>query len=388
MKVGILTYHFSDNFGALYQAYSMRKWLLDRGVKAEFVNYHPRYVEQGGPFDRPWKPALWRKNLTILYMKQAYLRRRFFGDGRQQAAFESFRQEVLGVTSPRLKTRDDLAAEMEQYDLLICGSDQIWNPSIQRGLDPVYFLDIPNSDHARKVAYAPSFGRPAIEPQHNVELASLVSRLDAISVREATGLNILEDAGIPRDYVSVLPDPTVLLGRFDDLVVDCGSPDESVFCYALRTDEVIRGVAVEAARMTGGALRAPRSTHQRWRDIGEGISPGPVEWLQTLARSKLVVSNSFHGVALSIVLNRPFIVVGLPGKRAKMNARVHNLLTLAGLTDRFLDSTDFSRVRRLVETPINWAGPNSRLAAVRKGAEMYLDTQIAEARAKRKDAVR
>ena len=83
------------------------------------------------------------KNATILYMKQAHLRRQLFGNRLQRAQFEVFRREILGVTGQRLCKVEDLAPEMAQYDMLVCGSDQIWNPSIQRGLDPVYFLDIP-----------------------------------------------------------------------------------------------------------------------------------------------------------------------------------------------------------------------------------------------------
>ena len=166
MKVGLLTYHFSDNYGALFQAYALRKWFQSRNVEAEFVNYHPTYVEEGGRLDRPWKASLWRKNATILYLKQAHLKRQLFGDKKQRAGFDHFRREVLGVRSDRILTSQALQPLLYKYNLLICGSDQIWNPSIQRGLDPVYFLDIPNTDHLRKVSYAPSFGRGSIEAEH------------------------------------------------------------------------------------------------------------------------------------------------------------------------------------------------------------------------------
>jgi len=382
LTAAIFTYHFSDNYGALFQAYSLREWLQERGIAADFVNYHPRYVEEGGPLDRPWDLRLWRKNATIVYMWQAHLRRKLFGDRQQKQRFEHFRKDILGVSGPRLFDASSVASSAQNFDMLFCGSDQIWNPSVQKGLDPVYFLHIPELSHTYKVAYAPSFGRGAIEPAYQQKLYQLASKLDGISVREKTGLDVLETAGISRDSVQVVPDPTILLGQFDALLAGNSPPDASVFCYALRTDEVIRSVASQAAKLTGGKLRSPRTTHQRWGDIGEGISPGPVEWLRTLAQAGVVVSNSFHGVALSVVLNRPFIAVALPGKRAKMNARVQNLLTIAGLTDRILDTDDPERVRTLVETPIDWHAVNARLAAVRTEAERYLDDQIARAKEK------
>lgn len=376
MKAGLFTYHFSDNYGALFQAYALRKWLSGRGVVADFVNYQPAYVEEGGKVDRPWKPALWRKNATILYMRQAYLRRKFFGDKVQHEAFEMFRAEHLGVSGPRMRSADKLTPLLAGYDLLICGSDQIWNPSIQRGLDPVYFLDIPGSESLYKIAYAPSFGRAAIEHGYHTELRRLVDGLNAVSVRETSGLDILETSGLVGTTASVVPDPTILLGRFDDFIEEEISTDDSVFCYALRTDEVIREVAVATAEWVGGPLLSPRNSRQRWRDIGEGVVPGPVEWLQMLARSKIVVSNSFHGIALSIVLNKPFIAVALPGKRAEMNARALNLLKLTGLTDRMVETADPTAIQNLIESPIEWDAPNARLTAMRVKGEAYLASEI------------
>jgi|GEM_PF-421880 len=380
LRAALLTYHFSDNYGALFQAYALRQWLRQRGIEADFLNYHPAYVEEGGRFDRPWDPRLWRKNLTIAYMKQAHLRVQLFGDRAQRALFAAFRRDHLGVTGPRLRDRAAVAGALGGVAMLVCGSDQIWNPSVQRGLDPVYFLDFTGADHARRVAYAPSFGRSEIERPYDAQLRALVSRIDAISVREATGLDVLERAGVARDCVRVVPDPTILLGGFGELLGDGPEPEDSVFCYALRTDEVIRDVATEAARLTGGPLRGPRTTHQRWSDIGEGIVPGPVEWLQTLAKARIVVSNSFHGVALSVVLNRPFVAVGLPGKRAHMNSRMENLLAVADLEHRLLCDADPVKVRQLAETPIDWVSVNARLAGVRSDGEAYLDDQIAIAK--------
>lgn len=376
MKIGLLTFHFSDNYGALYQAYGLREWLRRRGACAEFVNYHPSYVEEGGAFDRPWKLSLWRKNATILYMKLAQVQRRLFGDKAMREGFEAFRRDHLELTGPVFRTADDLRAPIDGYDMLVCGSDQIWNPSIQRGLDPVYFLDIPGAERARKVAYAPSFGRNEIEPIHHDQLATLVRALDGISVREQTGRAILERVGCAPETVHVVPDPTILLGQFDNLLQDNLPDEDTVFCYALRTDAVIRDVAEAAAAQIGSTVVSARNNRQRWRDIGTGCVPTPLEWLRMLARSKLVVSNSFHGVALSIVLNRPFLAVALPGKKAGMNARVNNLLELTGLQDRLITDQTVAEVSRVMDTPIDWDAVNLRLSQARGAAEAYLDGHL------------
>lgn len=383
LKIAILTYHFSDNYGALFQAYSLRQWFIINGVDADFLPYHPSYVEEGGNFDRPWRLSLWRKNATILYMRLSHLRRQILGDKAQHISFDSFRTRHLGISGSRLRDGASLESIVRSYDMLVCGSDQIWNPSIQRGLDPVYFLDIPGSEGIHKVAYAPSFGRSAIEPVYLEELGRLLSGLDAVSVREASGLAILEAAGFDQGSAKVVPDPTILLGQFDELLgMEDKQQDGSVFCYALRTDEVIRGVAERVAAIFDAPLYSPRGAHQRWRDIGHGVTPGPVDWLKMLSRSRIVVSNSFHGVALSVVLRKPFIAVALPGKRAGMNARVKNLLEAVGLSERLVETNNLEDVRRLVETPIDWVSANARIAVIRSKAEAFLHFQIAAVRSK------
>ncbi|MEP4558927.1 polysaccharide pyruvyl transferase family protein [Cobetia amphilecti] len=376
MKVGLLTYHFSDNYGALFQAYALREWFHQRNIDAEFLNYHPSYVEEGGTLEKPWKIKLWRKNLTIMYMKFSHIQRTLMGNKVHKASFDDFRYHYLGVSKPRRKTVESLYEDVKNKNMLVCGSDQIWNPSIQKGLDPVYFLDIPGAEHIRKVAYAPSFGRTSIEDKYNKELLGLISRIDAISVRESTGIDIINKAGNINKELHVVPDPTILLGNFDKILKDNLPVENKVFCYALRTDEVIREVATIAGSHIEGTIVSPRSTRQRWTDIGLGIAPGPVEWLRTLARSKVVVSNSFHGIALSIVLNRPFIAVSLPGKKSAMNARAHNLLKIAGLTHRIVDHTDKDRIITLLDTPIDWKQVNIKLTEVRENAEVYLANQI------------
>ena len=381
LKIGLLTYHFSDNYGALYQAYALREWFRERGHVAEFIPYHPHYVEDGGSFDRPWNPALWRKNATILYMKFSQLQRRLLGDAKMRAGFEAFRRDYLGIVGVPIFDADVLGPEVTNYDMLVCGSDQIWNPSIQRGLDPVYFLDIPAAKRARKVAYAPSFGRNRIEPEYNSQLFSLVSGLHGISVREPSGHSILIAAGVPPEAVTVVPDPTILHGHFNEILSCDGEIHDELFCYALRTDDVIREVAGIAGTKLGLSLISSRTSRQRWRDIGTGVYLDPLNWLRMLARAKMVVSNSFHGVAISIVLNKPFIAVALPGRKVGLNARVDDLLAMTGLQDRMIqDHAAADAIEQLVCQSIDWEAVNTRLAKARLSAERYLESQIVACR--------
>lgn len=372
MKVRLLTYHFSDNYGALFQAYALREWFLRRGHDAEFINYHPRYVEEGGDFDQLLDLRKWKKNLTIGYLKLSHTYWSVFGSARQRLAFDTFRRDYLGVTGARLL--DAGALGEENADLLLCGSDQIWNPSVQKGLDPVYFLEFAGASRARRISYAPSFGRAALEPAFHAEAGRLIGNLDAVSVREQSGVKIIREL-TGRDAQCV-PDPTILLGDFNDLLGQRAHPGQHVFCYALRSAEGIREVAVHVARTDGTPLISPVSSRQRWKPIGTAVEPGPVEWLRMLDSSATVVTNSFHGVALSIILNKPFLAVVLPGKKGALNERVRNVLEKTGLTDRALASTDTALIDRVLHREIDWRAVNERLAVLRNQGESFLERQI------------
>lgn len=375
MKVRILTYHFSDNYGALFQAYALREWFINRGIEAEFINYHPRYVEEGGDFDELFNPINFRKNLTIAYMRLTHLYWSLFGSREQRRLFNDFRQNYLSVSGERILDAGSVSIE-DDVGLLICGSDQIWNPSVQRGLDPVYFLEFPGSHRARRISYAPSFGKAELPSDYHYEVSRMLAGLDAISAREQSGVEIVRN--ISGQKAMCVPDPTILLGDFTKLLKGSQSASQCnhVFCYALRSAEVIREVAETVASAKDVALLSPKSSRQRWKSIGTGITPGPVEWLRLLNTSAMVITNSFHGVALSILLNRPFIAVLLPGKKASLNERILNLLEETGLRDRVVQSSSMEEIGRIVGREIDWADVNRRLKAQQEIGKRFLEEQV------------
>ncbi|MCK0195604.1 polysaccharide pyruvyl transferase family protein [Ancylobacter sp. 6x-1] len=386
LRVGILTYHFSDNFGALMQAYGLRQWLLNQGVDAEFINYHPSYVEEGGAFRSLFDPAQAKANLKILYLRLSALQRRLFGSKLQAEQFAAFRSEMLGVSGPSLETAEAvdsyLASPAGRFDMLVCGSDQIWNPSPQYGLDKVYFLSFPGgASDARRVAYAPSFGRGHIDAAYADEARRLLGNVDGLSVREASGVGIVESlTGRPAVCV---PDPTILLGDFSSLIERARSedlPEGHVFCYALRTGEGIRQIANLVAERTQTRILSPYNVHRRWKEIGETVYPSPAGWVAMIEKAGFVVTNSFHGTALSILLRKPFLVVGLPGARSGLNERAANLLGSVGLSHRHVAAGDLARAAERLAEPIDWDAVQERLDGLKETGRAYLTSEIEKVR--------
>jgi hypothetical protein len=376
MKIGILTFHFSDNYGALLQAYGLRRWFLENGQDADFVNYCPEYVESGGAFSEIWNPRKLRANLKVAYLIGTKIKNDIFGSKISKNAFESFRSSELGVVGDSYEDLISLNKANLDFDILVCGSDQIWNPSEQFGVDPVYFLDF-TATSKRKISYAASFGSSELKPQFIQDVSRLLRGLDAISVREEGGVNLVNR--LTNLDAKCVVDPTFLLADYSHLAPpQCEFDKPYIFSYILRSGVGFKEIAEVLKSDLKADFISANNPHRRWKKIGTEVYGGPIEWLSRLTGSCMVLTNSFHATVFSILQNRPFIAVRLPGAKAKLSGRLENLLEKVGLSDRIIDAGDTSSARRLAASKIDWDAVNARVAALREDGRSFLREQIAK----------
>jgi hypothetical protein len=207
-KIGIITYHFVPNYGAAMQAWALQKHLESLGHEIFIIDYRPSHLTTGGYFHFPRNRWSLRANLVIAYQKVMGLKQWLNGDGGKQGHFEQFHQKYMLFSDLCYQSNRQLRKNPPQADVYICGSDQIWNASEQFGIDPSYFLDFA-PEGIQRIAYAASFGRPKVHPRFKSSTADLIRSMDAISVREQSGVGIIKDLS-NRDSEWV-PDPTLLV---------------------------------------------------------------------------------------------------------------------------------------------------------------------------------
>lgn len=377
MNVGILTFHFSDNYGAALQAYALRRWLTEQGHRASFIDYRPAHIERGGRLSLPTSPARLKANVKVAYLALSSFVHQHFGHPGQRDKFQRFREQYLGI-GRAAAPGDPLAslAAARAFDLIVAGSDQIWSPSQHFGFDPNYFLAFAESFGARKIAYAASFGRDQVSPGEAAQLPYLLQHFDAISVREASAVALVERAtGQPPANV---PDPTLLHGDYSALTERAPAPHHGpyVFCYGLRSPDNIRPSAECVSRELGCPVLSPHNPHRRWPEIGHTVYPDPGEWVSLVQHAQFVVTNSFHGTVFALLFRKPFIVAGLTGEKASANARALNLLRAVGLERRFAAGFSAPNVRSLVASDIDWADVEQRLTAMRHTGQAFLHAQL------------
>lgn len=372
MRVGIVTYHFVPNYGAVWQAWALQEFLRQLGHDAILVDYRPSHVTNGGRFFFPSNRRQVIMNLTRAYQKYRSFRARFGLRFKASETFRRFEKNRLTRTAGSYATLAELQKEPPQVDALICGSDQIWNPSAQYGLDSAYFLNFGDA-HVRRIAYAASFGRSQIEKEYLREIKELTCCFDFISVREPSGVDILRSAGVTMP-IAVAVDPTLLLDA-DAFPVARPTPQQGdgyIWSYMLRSDSVLTKTQRSVSRRLSLPVLAPINLQAgpSWAHLR--VPASPEQWLGYIEAATYVMTNSFHGTVFCILKQRPFVVFAMAGAKSALNERVRTLLDYAGLTDRLVDESNSEEALEKLRTPINWEDAAAKLKPLRQQSRAAL----------------
>ena len=346
-RVAVITFHHVLNYGAVLQSYALCRVLRDMGVEVRLINYRPETLWG-------WLRGFGRRPSSILWS----LVRRY--------RYARFGREWLPLTDRVWRTAEALRREPPEADAYICGSDQIWNCRILRGLDESYFLGfVPEG--SRRVAYAGSFGAMPVPAVHRDRAGELFRRFDRLSAREHFAVDEIASL-CGREAVRVL-DPSLLLSAADYATV-AREPRKSgpyVAVYAMERTEAFERFAERLSRLLG----LPAVSVYGWREGSR--TAGPREWLGWMRKAAFICTNSFHGTAFSLIHRKPFAVLRL--KRAPQN-RLDDLLEPLGLAHRMVASPDELSVHSAVLNPIDYAAVTPHLDAAVARSRAYLQEAV------------
>lgn len=369
MKICILTQPLGTNYGGLLQTYALQTVLKRLG--------HDVWTEDRRPNNIPLYRSLFNKFKTLIGPMFGI----YYPTKDQQQLISTntshFISEYIHTTEPiysKIKT------EFIKYsfDAYIVGSDQVWRPRYSPYLLN-YFLDFTKNINVKRIAYAASFGTDQWEFTDNQTktCAELAKKFDAISVREASGVDLCRKfLGV--NAVQVL-DPTLLLDK-DDYLKFCKADSDGVcqeiFYYFLDETNLkldILNKYSEKLRMSVFTVMPKRRlTHKDSKylkeHINEFVFPGVDKWLGAFHRSKFIVTDSFHGCAFSIIFNKEFVVVK---NDMRGNARLESLLRLFNLEERLI--TEYSPDTL---NPINWAKVNEKRQELRVKSLSFLNYSL------------
>lgn len=322
MKIGILTFHWATNYGAVLQAYALQYYLISIGHEVDIIDYKPKQYD-----DTIYAFIRYRKFLGL---------KNYRNQKRKEGRLSEFRKKYLKLSN-RFWTQKALNSAIGQYEVLITGSDQIMNPSFLRygekgKKSSVYFLDF-KGDFI-KIAYAASFGCTSYPTELLNDLTGYFEDFKAISVRENSGKEIVSAA----KYIGsqLVPDPTLLLKSSDYLQFIVPSEDRKLFVYMLH------GKVQKILPILNSDYAVTFSND-------ESIE----EWLSSIYHAECVITNSFHCVVFCLLFHKPFRVVLDSLENVGMNDRFYSLLSRCNLTNRM--QTFESMNLRDEALNINWS---------------------------------
>lgn len=334
MKIGLLTFHSALNIGAQLQCLALFSKLKDLGHEVEIINYSPYYLKK--PYEYFCRA---RKEFGILSVIKQVLytlfTRSFPKWYKTISHYKNFQGHYLKISDSIYKNSEDFGSS--DYDGFIVGSDQIWNPEITNIIDPFYTLSFAKGNK-KKIAYAASFSEKHISHDQTKDLIGRISDFDAISVREPRLKEYL--CGFCSLNISVNLDPTLLLKRVDWLkFIDKTRliKDKYILIYQARgPKEPLELMANKIGNKIG--VRYVNASGMNYQIKKNGMQyVSPVEFLNLVYYSELVITASFHGTALSVILEKPFYSIRVNDGR---DGRVEDLLSSIDLSYCLKDIND------------------------------------------------
>ena len=340
-----MTFHWATNYGAVLQAYALQKYLKNQGYDTYIIDYVPH-----GHQKTFFHSLISRKPKMIYRNLQEYQKER---------KLVKFRKKYLYMTE-RFHSHNELKSHSWQDDVFICGSDQIWNPYFtlygEGGVTTPYYLDFVS--RGRKIAYAVSFGVTELPHEMLKVIEPLVNSFECVSVREHASIDMLAPLQVK---VSLVCDPVFLLSRdcYEQLLQSLSKNTFSVFRYILHQKQT---EAHNIADYVEKKLAIPST--------GKVETMSVEEWLAALRGARIVVTNSFHAVAFSIIFHVPFVAILL--KESGMNDRITTLLSRVGLENRALLECDTEHLDALLAEQIDWNSVDEFVELMRNQAVEFL----------------
>lgn len=355
MKIGILTYHRSHNYGALLQSIATRVVLEKLGHEVYYVDYWPGYHRRMYALIDEKIIFSWHIRRTYRYLKDKVICV-LKCKKRRRANMNHF---ISLYIEPYCKPVS------EQFDIILYGSDQIWRKQREGvGYNPVYFGD--NTFRCNKhIAYAASMGiLPDNEKDMN-RIKALVSNLSRISVRETDLQNFLNDMGV--DNVSVCIDPTLLLTaiQWDNIFrPKTESGERYILFYDLLPDSFTKAELVKFAHKHHCKLKVLYSAPIPKETPDEICTASPEDFINLIRNAEFVFTSSFHGLVFSITYKKTFLA-----SFSKNSNRAESILQQLGLSEYLIPP--MSAIPATVR-PIDYAKVMGKIEELKKASVEYL----------------
>lgn len=349
-KVGILSFYFADNYGAVLQCFALRKVINKKeNYLAEIIPYIPKTY---------CAAHYWTDDVT--YHKYIQKRR----------LFKNFLEKNLGLDKEVCSIVNGRG-----FDIVCVGSDQVWNKACMNTNE--YFL--PNLEkNIKKISYAASLGLPRDSKELDKRaIKKYVSLFQDVSVREYEHIELIEN--LTKKKCFCVLDPTLLLAAedYEEIISKENLRDVPfLFFFWLIQNDGKEREAIEFAnkvarkyklKIVHNYINAPE--YMFTNDMGCMYFEGVENFLWYMKNADFVITNSYHGTIFAIQFQRPFYTFVFQNVRS----RIDTLIKKLGIQNRVIETDlEFSKI----DKKMNYFDINQKLKKHRKWSFDYLDTAL------------
>lgn len=334
-KIGILTFHCAENYGAFLQVYAMQSILqqINNDTDIEVIDYRPKYITEIYKYNLfKWyledRGLLSNIKSFIVYLVTIpnYIKRK-----------NNFNRikKLLNLSSEIYYQVGDFDDKKTNYDYLILGSDQIWNPMITQGIDPILWGNLPNIKKCKIISYAASLGISSYSDKYKSDIKKYIKNIDFIGLRESSSIKVLKEIE-NREYKTVL-DPTFLLPKnFWEKFSKKININKYILIYKLENNPYIMEDAYRMAKENNleiVSLGDPgiKNTYKD-KKIHSISYSGPREFVGAIKNASIILTNSYHATCFSVIFEKNFYTYS----HSKTSLRMIDLSKLLGFENKII----------------------------------------------------
>lgn len=345
-KIRTITFHSVLNYGAVIQTYALVKYLTILGHDVKLINYQPIYF-----LNQVYRPA---KGLikTINKYKKIF-------------KFYLFRKKFIPTTKLYIKSKNLNKISASYF---FCGSDQIWNKKLTSNkIDEAFFLNFV-SKSSRRIAYAASAGDFVLDMSY----LHFLNKFYGLGVREESLCKNIKKLNQNLDVKTVV-DPCLLLDNYDEICSLKQVPKEKfILSYCVGSGDTVNSFEKKLKifkKKTNLPIYHIGSHYSKIADYNS-LDLSPTDWVGFFSKAEFIITSSFHGLAMSIKLNKQF--AALPHAIEKLNNRQNTLLNNLNLSNRVISNN----VNDLLNKKINYNVVNISLKTLINNSKNYINYSI------------
>lgn len=348
MRVGILTFHRTNNYGAVLQCFALQETLKRMGYDVQVVDYIQPFIEKNNRLI----------NREVFFGFFHYPKRTvrdFFHRLRVCLNFKKFRKNYLKLTS-----RCDFSNIPKNFDAFVIGSDQLWTVEHTGGqLDPVYTAKFKTSVN-RIFGYAISANEISISKIAEKDLADIVKNFNVLSFREKSIAALVGQNTSQLCRCDI--DPTLLVpcNCWDSLLRSKWKRKKYLAVYQARSFKGSAGTIIKKVRKLADLLGVDVVNLSNYKY-------SPADFVSIICYSQGVITSSFHGTAFALLFKKPLWVFKLNDGH---DGRCLDLLQSIGAEECVVNLED-----DLLKMPeMDYDVIDRNIAAVKESSLLYLES--------------